>query len=173
MILGVHATITVARRPEEVRATLDREGWPWLGEPGRFSTREVRLEGRPARCFHLRVAPSRGVGRYGAIWRVRLERPDGSLTADPLLDLQLVIEPAPTGGTTFTVDGRVARDLAESGAATPRAATRLLASAYARSLLEQIASVLESQRASSPGPASAAGATVRVWPAARTPRRKD
>jgi hypothetical protein len=176
MILGVHASIAVARRPDEVRATLDREGWPWLGQPGRFGTREVRLEGRPARSFPLRVASSRTVGRYGAIWRLRLERPDQRLAADPLLDLQLVIEPIQKGGTKVSLDGRVARDLGESPAATSRAATRLAASGYARSLLEQIATVLEAQPMSgpaSPRPKQDAGATVRVWPAVRTSRPND
>jgi hypothetical protein len=175
MILGVHASITVDRPPEVVRAALDREGWPWLGQPGRFGTREVRLEGRPARFFHLRVASSRGVGRYGAIWRLRLERPDGTLTADALLDLQLVIEPLQTGITKLSLDGRVARDLGESVAASSRAASRLVASAYARSLLEQIATVLEAQPMSGPArPQSKpdAGATIRVWPAVRTSRPK-
>ena len=173
MILGVHASVTVGRRPDEVRAALDREGWPWLGQPGRFGTREVRLEGRPARSFPLRVASSRGVGRYGAIWRLRLERPDQLVAADPLLDLQLVIEPLQQGGTKLSLDGRVARDLGESAAATPRAATRLAASGYARSLLEQIATVLEALPMSGPEgppPQQDVGATVRVWPARRTSR---
>ena len=145
MILGVHASIAVARRPDEVRATLDREGWPWLGRPGRFSTRVVRLEGRPARSFHLRIVSSRGVGRYGTTWRLRLERPDGPLTAEALLDLQLVIEPLKAGGTKLSIDGRAARELGKSVAPTSRAATRLAASGYARSLVEEIASVLEAQ----------------------------
>jgi len=171
MILGVHASITVARRPDEVRATLDREGWPWLGQPGRFGTREVRLEGRPARSFHLRVASSRGVVRYGTIWRLRLERPDGALTADPLLDLQLVIEPLRTGGTKLSLDGRVARDLGESTAATSRPVTRLAASAYARSLLEQIVTVLEAQPMPDPAsPPQDARAAVQTRAAVRTPR---
>jgi hypothetical protein len=175
MILGVHASITAGCAPGEVRATLDREGWPWLGRPGRFGTRELRLEGRPPQCFHLRVASSRGVGRHGAMWHVRLERPDGPLTADPLVDLQLMIEPLRGGGTRLSFDGRAARSLWESTPVTSRSLIRAGASAYARSLLEQIVTVLELRPVAAqtrPQPKPDAGATVGLWPPVRASRAK-
>jgi hypothetical protein len=144
MIPGVHASLVVRRDPDEVRARLDRDGWPWLGRQGPLGTREVRLEGRPARPFRVRAFPTRGVGR-SRTWHVRLEPPESGPATGPAIALELSVESLPSGGTArLQCSGRAARNLQESGQ-VQQSVVRLAANAYTRSFLEQVAAVIEGQ----------------------------
>lgn len=153
MITGIHSSIAVARTPDQIRSTLDRDGWPWLGRPGPLMTRAVDLDGHPPQSFQVRVTARRGAGRSGTTWHLRLERPSAPPSPQAPLDLTLSLEPLGTTATRLGLDGQAAHDLMASGGVTPRAAVRLAACAYARSLGEQIASALEREF---PGPADKA-----------------
>jgi hypothetical protein len=150
MIAGIHASIAVARTPEEIRAILDQDGWPWLGRPGPMMTREADLDGRPPQAFHVRVSSTRGPTRSSATWHLRLERPDAPPSPQAPLDLKLTLEPQGATVTRLRLDGQASHDLMASGGVTPRAAVRLAACAYARSLVEQVAAAVERQRPSTP-----------------------
>ena len=143
MIPGIHASIAVARAADDVRATLDQDGWPWLGRRGARMTREVELDGRPPQAFDVRVSSTRGSTRNSICWHIRLERPDGPQSPQAPLDLRLSIEPVATAVTRLRLDGHAAHDLMASAGVTPRVAVRLAACAYARSLAEQIATAME------------------------------
>ena len=167
MIAGIHASIAVARTADEVRATLDQDGWPWLGRPGARMTREVDLDGRPPQAFQVRVSSTRGAARNSVTWHLRLERPDAPPSPQASLDLKLSLEPLGAAATRLRLDGHAAHDLMAPGGVTPRAAVRLAACAYARSLGEQIASAFEGRPPSSVD--EAAGRPRRAAPV-RTPR---
>ena len=153
MIAGIHAGIAVARGADEVRATLEQDGWPWLGRPGAQMTREVDLDGRPPQAFQVRVSSSRGAARNSVTWHLRLERPDTPASPQASLDLKLSLEPLGATATRLRLDGHAAHDLVASAGVSPRAVVRLAACAYARSLGEQIVSALERQLPSTPGKA--------------------
>jgi hypothetical protein len=167
MIAGIHAVIAVARTADEVRATLDQEGWPWLGRPGARMTREVALDGPAPNAFHVRVTSTRGATRNSVTWHLRLERPDAPAAPQAALDLKLSLEPVGASTIRMHFDGHAAQDLMTSGGATSRTAVRGAACAYARSLGEQIASAVERQ-----SPRTAAGDAGRSARAAatRTPK---
>jgi hypothetical protein len=143
MIPGIHASIAVARKPDEIRSTLDQDGWPWLGRRGPMLTREVDLDGTPPQAFRVRVSATRGPSRSSATWNLRLEIPDAPPSPQAPLDLKLSLEPEGATGTRLRLDGQASRDLMASGGVTPRAVVRLAACGYARSLGEQIASAVE------------------------------
>jgi hypothetical protein len=145
MVPGVHASIGVARRMDEVTTVLGHEGWPWLGRPGRLATREVTLSCRPPRSFCLRIFTTLGVGRQGPLWCCQLADAASQPSLHPVLDAQLSLESLPTGVTRLHLSGRFARDLAGMGGAIPISVSRLAANALARALLEQIAAAIEGQ----------------------------
>lgn len=145
MIAGIHASIAVTRTAEEVRATLDQDGWPWLGRRGARMTREVDLDGRPSQAFAVRVSSIRGSTRSSICWHLRLEHPDGPQSPQAPLDLKLSLAAEGTALTRLHFDGHAAHDLVASGGITPRAAARTAACAYTRSLAEQIATAVERQ----------------------------
>lgn len=150
MIPGVHASIAVARTADEVRATLDQDGWPWLGRGGARMTREVDLDGQPPQAFEMRVSSTRGSTRNSICWHLRLERPDGPQSPQAPLDLKLSVEAEGTAATRLHFDGHAAHDLLASGGIPARAAVRTAACAYARSLAEQIATAVERQIPAAP-----------------------
>lgn len=142
MIPGVHARIVIDRPADEVRSVLGRPGWPWLGSAGTYSTRQVELGPAPLSTFHLRVFAGHLGARNGATWRLRLHRPEASMSPDALLDLQLRVEAA-EGRTRLDLEGSASRELAPRGHPVSRAEIREHAMAVARELLERIASAVE------------------------------
>jgi hypothetical protein len=141
MIQGVHADIVVFmdfdRATELVRAT----GWPWLGRPGAMSTREVNLNGGASRPFRVRPGQFRVLKGKTVNCSVQLERPDGLMAT--LVRGQVTLTPIPTERRTrLTLRGVAARDLIEGVPSTTNACVRV-ANAYARSLLESVATAME------------------------------
>src|SRR5258707_15813210 len=121
MISGIHASIAVGRTLDEVRATLDQDGWPWLGRLGPLVNREVDLDGRPPQAFHVRVSSTRGLARNSVTWHLRLERPDAPPSPQAALDLKLCLEPAGTAGTRLPPPRQAAHHLMTSRGVTPPA----------------------------------------------------
>lgn len=152
MVPGVHASIAVAQRPEEVRAALDEPGWPWLGQPGPMATRRVPVGPGGGEGGCVRIFAPTGGARHAPLWRLQVAGEAADLlAAEPLLDVQLLVETASGGGTRLRLSGRFARDLARRGAAVPLAASRTAANALARSLLEVIATTVEARSTAASG----------------------
>jgi hypothetical protein len=146
MIPGVHASIAVDRKPEEVRAMLDRKGWPWLGRRGPLGSREISLDGSPPRAFRLRVFGTHRGLPVGPTWRILLEHPDDRPAPHSLLELELFLAPLPGDCSGLRLDGMFSQVLLHGVEATiPHAVARLAANAHARSLLEQVTTILEGQ----------------------------
>jgi hypothetical protein len=142
MIQGVHADTVVFmdfdRATELVRAT----GWPWLGRPGAMSTREVNLNGGAAGRFRVRPGQLRVLKGKTVDCSIQLERPDGLMAT--LVRGQVMLTAVPTERRTrLVLRGVAARDLIEGVPWTTNACLRV-ANAYARSLLESVATAMES-----------------------------
>ncbi len=144
MIPGVHASIAVDRRPEEVRALLDRKGWPWLGRRGPLGSREIRLDGSPPRAFRLRVFGTHRAVPLGPTWRILLEHPEDRPKPNSLFELELYLAPLPGDCSGLRLDGMFSQSLLHGVEATiPQSVARVAANAHARSLLEQVTTILE------------------------------
>lgn len=146
MIPGVHATLAVRRDPDEVRESLDRDGWPWLGRPVPQGGREVRLLGPTPRTFRVRPFSPTGVGR-SRTWHVVLESSQFASAIGPAITLELSVGTLASGAAGLRCYGRAASELCGSGPDHPEAMVRRAANAYVRSLLEQVALAIEGQPA--------------------------
>jgi hypothetical protein len=145
MILGVRAE-TIAMVDFKRAATLfQQDGWTWLGLPGPFSTRRVQLRGLPPRECRLRVTRVQTL-RQGLVCTVRLESPKVA-PGTPIIRGEVTLTPAPNGNaatrSVLSFHGLTARNLADTAGPASADASRHLANAYARSLLEQVAGSLE------------------------------
>jgi hypothetical protein len=144
MIPGVHATIAVDRRPEDVLAVLDRKGWPWLGRRGPLGSREIRLDGNPFREFRLRVFAAHHAVSRGPTWRVVLEQSEDASPPHSVLELELSVTPLGGDSSRLSIGGMFSSTLFRGReGAVGQSVTRRVANEHARSLLEQVATILE------------------------------
>ncbi len=145
MIQGVHAETVAFVDYKKAAKLFQLPGWTWLGLPGQFSTRRVRLKGTPPRDCRLRVTRVQ-VLKQALACTLQLESWEGA-PGTPLIRGDLSLAPAPNGNAAtrcvLTLHGLAARNLADSGGPASADATRHLANEYARSLLEQVAGSLE------------------------------
>ena len=144
MIPGVHASIAVDRSPEDVLAFLDRKGWPWLGRRGALGSREIRLDGNPFREFRLRVFATHHAVSRGSTWRVLLEQSADASPPHSVLELELSVTPLGEDSSRLSVGGMFSPTLFRGReGAVGQSVTRRVANEHARSLLEQVATILE------------------------------
>lgn len=145
MIQGVRAETVAFVDYKQAAPLFQLPGWSWLGLPGQFLTRRVRLDGTPPRECRLRV--TRVQGRKQALaCTLQLESLEGA-PGTALIRGDLDLTAAPNGHAdarcVLSLHGLAARNLADSGGPASADATRHLANEYARSLLEQVARSLE------------------------------
>jgi hypothetical protein len=145
MILGVRAeTIAIVDFKRAARL-FQLAGWTWLGLPGQFSTRRVQLRGTPPRECRLRVTRVQTL-KQSLVCTIQLESPERA-PGSPLIRGDLTLAPAPNGNaasrSVLSFHGLTARNLADAAGPASADASRHLANAYARSLLEQVAGGLE------------------------------
>ena len=105
MIPGVHASIAVDRKPEDVLAVLDRKGWPWLGRRGPLGSREIRLDGYPFREFQLRVFATHHAASREPTWRVLLEQSEDASPPHSVLELEVSVTPLGGDASRLNVSG--------------------------------------------------------------------
>ena len=138
MIQGVHAeTISFSSYADASKIALT-PGWPWLGEAGLQSSREVNLGGVPPRRVRLRVSQAKARG-HSTVCSIELLEVDRLFI--PRIQIELTLQPN-SSGTRLTVSGLFARDLAGDPSCDPEA-SRHLANEYVRSLIEKVAEELE------------------------------
>jgi hypothetical protein len=158
MIQGVRAETVAFVDYQQAAALLRVPGWSWLGLPGQFFTRHVRLDGTPPRECRLRVTRVQ-LHKQALACTLQLESREGA-PGTPLIRGDLDLTAAPNGKAAtrclLSLHGLAARNLADSGGPASADATRHLANEYARSLLEQVARSLE-REARSAVSAEAAG----------------
>ena len=149
MIQGVHAETVAFVDYKRAAKLFQLPGWTWLGLPGQFSTRRVRLDGAPPRDCRLRVSRVQ-VLKQALACTLQLESREGA-PGTSLIRGDLNLAAAPDGNAAtrcvLSLHGLAARDLADSGGPSSADAARRLANEYARSLLEQVAGSLEREGA--------------------------
>jgi hypothetical protein len=144
MVQGVRAKTLAFLGFDQTLTLIQQPGWPWVGNGGiTSSARRISLNGGPPRGFILRLLWVR-LGPRLATRRFQLESGDG-LAREGLLAGELTFEPAVSGGagTRVGLIARPARALASAGISPTTVKARDIAKAYARSLVEAIAMVLE------------------------------
>ena len=138
MIQGIHAeTISFSSYADACEIAIT-PGWPWLGEAALQNSREVNLGGVSPRPVRLRVSEvqARGHSTVCSIELLELDR-----LFNPRIQIELTLQPNGSG-TRLTVSGLFARDLAGDPSGNPEA-SRHLANECLRSLIEQVAEVID------------------------------
>ena len=144
MIQGVHAeTISFSSYADACKIALT-PGWPWLGDAGPQSSREVNLGGVPPRRVRLRVSEAKAHG-HSTVCSIELLEVDQLFT--PRTKIELTLQPH-ASGTRLTVSGLFARDLAGDPTSDSEV-SRHLANEYLRSLIEKVAGEIERLKGSS------------------------
>jgi hypothetical protein len=145
MIEGVHADTVAFVDFKHAAGLLEVPGWTWLGQEGKYSTRQVKLTGTPPLDGLLRVTRFQ-VLKQGVTCTVSVESRQ-AVPGTVLIRGEIKLGPAASGNADarclLSFDGLAARNLANTAGPASAMATRVLANDYARSLLEQVAGGLE------------------------------
>jgi hypothetical protein len=138
MIHGVRAMTVLFATAEQASGLVLTKGWPWLGSPGGWGSRDVFLAGSRPRRFQVRVFDARTRGKVVSC-DVELYDPDR--VGAVLLKAHLTF--APNGpSTSVTLKGSALPGLAPASSMQTVLSLRV-ANEYARALLEQITRDIE------------------------------